>query len=238
MGLACRGQRAVPAGEMTMFSQDTIDFLSNLRANNTRDWFEENRSTYHAAVRDPAKAFAAALSELLMARGQGEVSPKIFRINRDLRFSKDKTPYNTHVHMAFRPANAGPAGPVWMVGLEPGKLSLGAGIMGFTAGQLETWRKSVAGPAGEMLQRDLDHLLKRGASMSNPDLVRVPKPHAADHPRSHLLRRKGLVIWSHTDDPQMVLGPEGPARCADRLKDFAPVMIWLSETLWAAPVVN
>ena len=41
MGLACCGQRAVPAGEMTMFSQHTIDFLSDLRANNTRDWFED-----------------------------------------------------------------------------------------------------------------------------------------------------------------------------------------------------
>ena len=45
---------------MTMFSHDTIDFLSDLRANNTRDWFEENRKTFHAAVRDPAKAFAVA----------------------------------------------------------------------------------------------------------------------------------------------------------------------------------
>jgi uncharacterized protein (TIGR02453 family) len=219
---------------MTMFSQDTIDFLADLRANNTRDWFEENRGTYHAAVRDPARAFAAELSLRLGECGHGEVSSKIFRINRDLRFSKDKTPYNTHAHMAFRPAEAGPDGPVWMVGLEPGRLSLGAGVMGFTPRQIAAWRESVAGPAGEMLQRDLDHLLTRGASLSDPDLARVPKPYSPDHPRADLLRRKGLVVWRHSKEPQMACGADGPARCADQLKGFAPVMIWLKQIIQAA----
>ncbi|WP_413717296.1 DUF2461 domain-containing protein [Silicimonas sp. MF1-12-2] len=216
-----------------MFSQDTIDFLAALRANNSRDWFEDNRKTYHAAVREPAREFAEALSELLEAWGQGPVTPKIFRINRDLRFSKDKTPYNTYVHMAFRPSVSGPDGPALMVGLEPGRLTLGAGIMRFGPRQLETWRETVAGPAGAMLQRDLDHLLERGASLSEPDLVRVPRPFAGDHPRSDLLRRKGMVVWRHTLATNMAYGPEGPARCQERLKAFSPIMIWLSETMHA-----
>lgn len=216
---------------MTMFSQDTIDFLAALRATNTRGWFEENRSAYHATVRDPAQAFAGTLSHLLEESSRGPVASKIFRINRDLRFSKDKTPYNAHVHIAFQPGGAGPDGPAWMVGLEPGKLSLGAGIMRFTPRQLAAWRESVAGPAGAVLQRDLDHLVDRECSLSEPDLVRVPKPFAADHPRGDLLRRKGLVVWWHTEDTRMAYGPEGPARCQEQLQACAPIMIWLSETI-------
>jgi uncharacterized protein (TIGR02453 family) len=221
---------------MTTFSQDTINFLTGLRANNSREWFDENRDTYHVAVRDAARDFGETLSSLLEAQGQGPVTPKIFRINRDLRFSMEKTPYNAHVHMALRPADAGPDGPAWMFGLEPGKLTLGAGIMQFAPRQLEAWRESVAGPAGAMLQRDLDHLLKRGSSLTYPDLVRVPRPFEQDHPRRDLLRRKGLVVWWHTDDTQMAFGPEAPARCQEKLQAFAPVMIWLGQILQAARV--
>ena len=221
---------------MTMFSQQTIDFLAALRANNNREWFEDNRGAYHVAVRDAARDFAETLSSLLEAHGQGPVTPKIFRINRDLRFSKDKTPYNAHVHLAFRPAEAGPGGPAWMVGLEPRRLTLGAGIMQFAPRQLEAWRQSVAGPAGAMLQRDLDHLLNRGSNLTEPELVRVPKPYEQGHPRSDLLRRKGLVVWWHTDDPEMAFGPEGAARCREKLQAFAPIMIWLDQTMQAAPM--
>ncbi|PUB09782.1 uncharacterized protein (TIGR02453 family) [Yoonia sediminilitoris] len=221
---------------MTMFSHDTIDFLAALRANNSRAWFEGNRGAYHDAVRDAARDFAETLSSLLEMHGHGPVTPKIFRINRDLRFSKDKTPYNAHVHIAFRPADAGPDGPAWMVGLEPGKLTLGAGIMQFAPSQLDAWRESVAGPAGAQLQRDLDNLRKRGCSLSDPDLVRVPKPYEKDHPRADLLRRKGLVVWWHTDDTHMAFGPEGPARCQEKLQTFAAVMVWLGQTLQAGRV--
>lgn len=216
---------------MTMFSQDTIDFLAALRANNTRDWFEENRSAYHAAVRDPAQEFAETLSRLLEESSRDPVASKIFRINRDLRFSKDKTPYNAHVHIGFQPAGAGPDGPAWMVGLEPGKLTLGAGIMRFTPRQLEVWRESVAGPAGALLQRDLDHLLRRGSSLSDPDLVRVPRPFPEGHSRGDLLRRKGLVVWWRTEDTRMAFGPEGPTRCKEQLQAFTPTMIWLRKTM-------
>lgn len=236
MGLPGRRQCSVPTGEMTMFSQDTINFLTGLRANNSREWFDENRDTYNVAVRDAARDFGKTLSSLLEAEGHGPVTRKIFRINRDMRFSKDKTPYNAHVHMAFRLAEAGPDGPAWMVGLQPGKLTFGAGIMQFAPRQLEAWRESVASPAGAMLQRDLDHLLKRGCSLSDPDLVRVPRPFEKDHPRSDLLRRKGLVVWWQTDDTQMAFGPQGPARCREKLQAFAPVMIWLGQTLRAVPM--
>ena len=218
---------------MTMFSQDTIDFLAALRANNSRDWFEKNRSAYHATVRDPAQAFARTLCRLLEESGHDPVASRIFRINRDLRFSKDKTPYNAHVHIGFQPGGAGPDGPAWQVGLEPGKLSLGAGILRFTPRQIEAWRESVAGPAGALLQRDLDHLLRRGFSLTDPDLVRVPKPYPVDHSRGDLLRRKGLVVWWHTKDTPMTFGPEGPTRCKEQLEACAPIMIWLSETMHA-----
>lgn len=216
---------------MTMFSKETVAFLTALRENNNRDWFEDNRARFHAVVRDPAQDFAAELSRLLEVRGKRQITARIFRTHRDLRFSKDKTPYNTHVHISFLPADAPPEAPACMVGLEPGKLTLGAGMLRFTPRQLERWREGVAGPRGAELQDMTDVLLGRGCSLPEPELARVPKPYAQDHPHGDLLRRKGFAIWWHSEDTELSYGPDGPERCLEKLASFEPVTDWLIATV-------
>ena len=118
-----------------MFSAETLHFLTDLRSNNSRDWFQANRARYDAHVAGAAQGFGDALAAELQRLAGRPVTPKLFRLHRDLRFSKDKTPYNAHVHMSF---SAG--GPfAWLVGIDPGGLVLGYGALGFDAALLGRW---------------------------------------------------------------------------------------------------
>jgi uncharacterized protein (TIGR02453 family) len=91
---------------MTFFTKDFIDFFVRLKENNDRDWFNANKSTYNKAVKEPFKAFVAHMIDVLKPEIPDLlITPKdaIFRIYRDTRFSKDKTPYKEHVSAALNP---------------------------------------------------------------------------------------------------------------------------------------
>ncbi len=84
---------------MSYFTQDYLNFFAELSQNNHKDWFDENRKRYKSSVKDPFSNFVAALIDKVMAIDPTiALTPKdaIFRINRDIRFAKDKTPYKTN----------------------------------------------------------------------------------------------------------------------------------------------
>ena len=83
------------------FPKEGLKFLANLKRNNKREWFTKHKPLYQETVEAPAKAFAFEMEELLATLTKRPMSGKVFRIYRDVRFSKDKTPYNTHIHMSF-----------------------------------------------------------------------------------------------------------------------------------------
>lgn len=213
---------------MTLLSPDTVAFLTALRANNDRHWFEAHKDDYDAQLKQPGQAFAAALAAALES-GTGEAHAwKIFRIHRDVRFSRDKTPYNSHLHISLSPnGDCENGGPVWMFGLDPDGLTLGAGIFAFSKPQLEAWRARVAGPEGQAVEQLLAELAQDGIRLSEPELKRVPAPYPAEHPRSHLLRHKGLTAWIDCGDARRAFGKAGPANCAGelmRLRTFAGLL--------------
>jgi len=83
------------------FPKPGIKFLKDLQKNNDREWFATHKKTYEQELKAPAEAFLAGLQGQLETMLRAPVTAKLFRIHRDVRFSKDKTPYNTHVRMAF-----------------------------------------------------------------------------------------------------------------------------------------
>ena len=211
-----------------MFNENTIKFLVDLKANNDREWFEANRKIYEQDVRDAAKLFSQRVSELLEVATGNPHQGKIFRIHRDVRFSKDKTPYNSHIRMSYwhsgRPA-------VWMIGIEPGKLTFGAGVMGFAPEQMQNWRKFVDDGESAALEKALKPLLTSGCRLPDPELKRVPAPYPQDHPTGELLRRKSFTIWRDAKELRQCLGEAGPATCVEALKPFGPIVGWLNENI-------
>ena len=95
--------------QISGLGQNALDFLDALKANNNRDWFAENKARFEDDVKVPALALADQITAGLAALTGERQKAKLFRIHRDLRFSKDKTPYNTHIHIAWSDAKAASA---------------------------------------------------------------------------------------------------------------------------------
>lgn len=187
--------------QLTDFYSDTRAFLTELAQNNTRDWFAARKGDYDRQLKRPAEKLLAQVAARLEPQN-GPVKPKLFRPHRDMRFSQDKTPYHTHLHLMW----SLPDGRAWMFGLSPQYCTAGAGIMGFSPPQLERWRAFMGDESGAPLAALLAASPWR---LSEPDLKRTPAPFAPDHPRATHLRRKSLIAWVDDLDEGISANPSG-----------------------------
>jgi uncharacterized protein (TIGR02453 family) len=159
-------------------------FFIGLELDNSKRYFEANRKTYEAAVKAPMVALMSSLTE--------EYGPgKIFRPNRDVRFSNDKSPYKTNI--AGYAAMGGRGG---YVSLGARGLTVAAGRYELTKEQLDKFRKKVAADStGAPLAAIVAKLEKAGYGIGGEALKRVPSGWPKDHPRARLLRHKILYIY-------------------------------------------
>ena len=211
------------ATDFTGFTAETLDFLAGLKLNNTREWFAANKSAYERAVKKPAQAFSQLMAAEIERLTGAAHNPKIFRINRDVRFSKDKSPYNTHIHMSWSPAAGGDAAPAFMFGLSTEYCTVGCGVFEFRGATLDAWRAAIAGPGGEDFARLVDGLTGEGYRQGEPDLKRVPTGFDADLPQAGLLRHKGYVLWRDFEGPAAATGPGIARRSLGDFERLIPV---------------
>ncbi|MBF9042615.1 TIGR02453 family protein [Rhodobacterales bacterium HKCCE4037] len=178
--------------------QHANGFFTKLRANNNRDFFKAHKDTYTSEIRKPAELLADLVAEDL-SRHTGKLhAPKVFRIHRDVRFSKDKTPYNTHLHMMWSQPGDAPS-PAWFFGSAPDYLLLGMGVMNLQKESLTAYRSMI-----DRRGDDLTEVMETsGARLSDwgPDpLKRVPKPYDQDHPHVEFLKRKAFALTRDLPD--------------------------------------
>lgn len=211
------------------FPAETLDFLTALRANNDRDWFAENKTVYERTVKAPAEEFCRAMTARLEDMTGQPLRPKIFRIYRDIRFSRDKRPYNAHLHISFTPETGGTPRPGWYFGLEPDLLTAGVGIFELAGADLDAFRARVADKDGERLARLIEDF-PGSVRLSSPELKRVPQPYAADHPHAELLRRKSLSGWVDFANPREACEHGFVDRCLDAFALMKPLFNWLNAT--------
>lgn len=171
-------------------------FFTELRANNTREFYQSHKETYDSEIKKPAELLATLFAEDLTKATGHSHAPKLFRIHRDVRFSKDKTPYNTHLHMMWsRPGDA--PSPAFFFGASPDYTILGMGVMELAGDSLSTYRHMVD-TRGDILTDAMAHAeATTGARLSDwgPDpLKRVPKPYDTDHPHGELLKRRSFAL--------------------------------------------
>ncbi len=137
---------------MTVFSRQTLEFLKGIAAHNEKAWFEANRPLYEAGYVAPAKAFVSALGERLRAIApdvhfEPKINGSIGRINRDIRFSKDKRPYKDHLDLWFWLGDTkGWDRPGFWFSLSADKVFGGTGIYQFMGEQLDGFRQSAIHP--------------------------------------------------------------------------------------------
>lgn len=172
---------------------DAQRFCAELKENNTKAWFADHKARYEAELKRPALMLLDEVAAELAKDYETPFTTKLFRIHRDVRFSKDKSPYNAHLHMLW--SQTGRAdGPGWFFGISPDYVRIGWGWMVFSKDQLTTWRQAIDGPYGAGIDKAI---MAMGMEPNAPELKRVPTPHDKDHPLAHHLRRKSLVVWSN-----------------------------------------
>ena len=206
------------------FPAEALEFFEGLEADNSRTYWQEHRAAYERAVKGPMQAL---LTTLAPEFGEG----KIFRPNRDVRFSADKSPYKTHMGAVL--AGGG------YVELSSEGLAAGNGYWHMAPDQLARFRAAVA---DDETGAPLTDLLARLASrdietIAHSELKTAPRGFPKDHPRTDLLRRKGLAAWR-----RWPVGPWlGTAKAKDRvvelLRASRPVHEWLDEHVGPTTIV-
>ena len=186
------------------FSHEGLQFLVDLALNNDRSWFQPRKARYERLLKEPLAALCEAVGAEFLARGVPLVADpqrSPFRIYRDVRFSRDKSPYKTAVSARF--PCAGPGGGVGgYFHLEPGNVYLGGGMWHPAPARLRAWRQLVVDER-ERVKAALEGAAFRSA-FGRPDgdrVSRMPVGFAADDPDADLIRLKDVTFGRRlTDD--------------------------------------
>jgi uncharacterized protein (TIGR02453 family) len=184
----------------TGMPDEGLAFLEDLEERNTRDFFDANKALFRAQVQAPFAALVEAAAARLRRSVPGIGQPKVFRIYRDLRFSKDKTPYKTSMSASVPsrpPAEDGRPGvdTGFYVNVGPAGLYVASGLYHPGRPELERVRAAIADPdSGPELEAILRRAAAKGLEPYLDPLQRAPRTYPADHPRAGLLKARSLVL--------------------------------------------
>lgn len=176
----------------TQLIDDAITFFSELQHNNSRDWFNPRKDHYNEKIKKPAEFLATLLADDFSTETGLAHKPKVFRIYRDVRFSKDKSPLNTHLHIFWNPGEQRFA-PAFFFAADPSGVSVGAGIMGLKGDDLNRYRAFVD-KWGDHLHEAIEASGMSPSDYGDAPLKRVPSPYPQDHPHAELLKQKKIVL--------------------------------------------
>jgi uncharacterized protein (TIGR02453 family) len=232
---AARTDSGGPGGEVFAGIPDEgLAFLEDLEEHNTKEFFEPNKQLFRDRLQAPFEALLASASGRMEAAGIGVGPPKVFRVHRDLRFSKDKTPYKTNMagYVRHRPAGGADADTGYYVSFAPSGLYVGGGLYRPARPRLERVRAAVAsGAEGPALAALLAEAAGHGLEVGLDPLQRVPKPYPADHPRADLLRARSLVLGRHHQRGPWLVTTEVLDRLVEDWRRIAPLHRWLDRCL-------
>lgn len=219
------------------FRKETLKFFKELKENNNKDWFNENKDQYEEYVLRPAQTFVVALGERLKGISKGFTYDtrtngrgSILRIYRDTRFSKDKTPYNTRLRFRFNEGKGEKSGyPGFFFGLDDTGGQLLGGLYKFVKPTQDAFREAVDNEkSGVHLANLIDEIrAQHGFEIGGEHYKRVPRGYDVVHPRAKLLKHDGLYISSPKISTGVLKRPELVDTCYEHAVRIAPVHHWL-----------
>ncbi len=217
---------------MAVIQKSTYNFLRGLAATNDRNWFEENRAAYDAA-RENVAGFADELLERL--RKTDVISTEsgkkaLFRIYRDVRFSKNKLPYKTNIAGSFTRDGLQRRGGYYFT-LSPGGNMVGGGFYGLERDDLKRIREELGADAGEMRQllgaKSFQRLF---GELRGEQLKTAPAGYSKDHPDIDLLRYKQFYAGRDFTETE-VLAPDFLERAEEVVLGLRPFFDYFSDVL-------
>ena len=210
-------------------SQNIFAFLEELKKNNNKDWFSSHKSDYEKAKADFSEFFQAVHSEI--AKNDFVSEPKIYRIHRDLRFSKDKTPYKTHFGGYFARRQPQYRGGYYLH-IEPDNCFIGGGFFAPNKNDLYRIRKEI-----ELNGKDLDTFLNSakakklfGGAFWGEELKTAPKGFEKEHPYVHLLKKKQFLLVQNFKNEE-IFSPDFLDKVTTGLEAMRPFFDFMTEAL-------
>ena len=221
--------------EFKGFKRDAIQFLADLSANNDRAWFQPRKADYERLLKEPMEQLCVALSERFAERNIPlEADPKssVFRIYRDTRFSKDKSPYKTHLAASFplKGARKQAHGDGAYFNFQPGEMYMGGGMWRAEKPRLDAFRAAVLKkPAKVRAAFEDPSFVKVFKEVKTEEaLKRVPPGYPADHELADMFRWKDVIFGKRLSDAQ-VLSAKLPDTLADAYATALPVLRFLAK---------
>ena len=218
------------------FADREARFFRALAKNQNREWFAQHRAEYEEGWLRPMQALLGEVRERVapLYRREELAAPKVFRIHRDVRFSKDKAPYKTHIggFLALDGTGAGPgAAAALYFHVAADELFAGAGQYMMDGEQLRRFRAAVVdAKRGKQLAGVLGKLVRAGFTIgSYQQLQRVPRGFDAEHPQADLLRRKGLFVAFPTTSRALLVSRKLVDELVTGAKSTVPLVEWLAE---------
>jgi uncharacterized protein (TIGR02453 family) len=209
-------------------------FFADLAMNNNKSWFNEHKKDYEKFVLEPSKLFVIAMGERL-----GELSSDInaipmvnkslFRLNRDTRFNKDKSPYKTNLGIFFwEGGRKRMECPGFYFHVEADNLMLGGGMHIFPKDLLEPYRKAVVGEnSGKDLIKTINMLKGEQLTVSGTHYKRIPQGYDPNHENADLLLHNGLYSMIETNLPKEFYSNKLIDYCFEGFRRMYPLHKWL-----------
>jgi uncharacterized protein (TIGR02453 family) len=202
------------------FGAGLVGFYEDLAANNTRDWWQANKPRYEQDVRAPLEHL---LEDLRPEFGEA----KVFRPNRDTRFSRDKSPYKTNAAAVIGQAHEGVG--TYYLSVSAEGLMVGGGAYMPATDQLARLREAIdddrIGPELEAIVADIRR--KDGEVGAHDELKTAPRGYPADHPRIELLRFKGIIGWWNHEPGPWLHSEAARDTVAEGWRGLGPLNAWL-----------
>ena len=237
---------APSSSTFTGFKSEAIQFLVDLAANNERSWFQPRKAEYERLLKEPLEQLIAALADRFEARGiplHADPAKSPFRIYRDVRFSKDKSPYKTNLGASFpwveesadddataRSHTSEVHSSGGYFHLQPGEIYVGGGIWRPDKPWIDAFRRRVADDPKEFHAVIDGRSFKEAFGALSSDghsLQRVPAGYPADHPEAETLKMKDVVFGRRLSDDE-AMSPHLPDVMADSFEAAMPVFRYLA----------
>jgi uncharacterized protein (TIGR02453 family) len=204
------------------FPPEAFAFYEGLEADNSKAYWAAHKSVFDTCVAGPMQEL---LDELEPTFGVA----KMFRPYRDVRFSKDKSPYKTRQYAVVHGGASGSGGAQGLyLGIDADGLHLGGGLYQASTEQARRMRTAIADDlTGRELRKILDALRRKGFELAGEQLKRVPKPWDDTHPRADLLRYKALTAHFHCAPEAWLNTPKAKTEVVSRWKALSALNAWM-----------
>ncbi|MCU0416198.1 MAG: DUF2461 domain-containing protein [Cytophagaceae bacterium] len=215
--------------------KQTFDFLKKLKKNNTKEWFDDHRSEYELVKKQMQEWLLQFIPKVeKLDTSIQDLAPKdcMFRINRDVRFSKNKDPYKTNMGVVFAPGGKKSTKGCYYVHIEPGNCFIAGGIWMPEPEALQKIRQEIDynGSALQTIVRKKSFQKYFIDFDSESTLTRVPKGYAADHEYADWLKLKSFTVTYPIDD-SVLLSADRDKLCLAVFKEILPINQFLTTAL-------